>query len=97
MFLTIIHICNQDLLRQSSQSYHAEHGDINSVIEAVKKISKLSAADKEKAARENKSFYMNQFSKKKSFAVISEEVLKLPKVSETMDPQELPETYAHPS
>jgi glycosyltransferase involved in cell wall biosynthesis len=88
------HVC--DLLKECSQTYHAEHGDVEAVVEAVRKIKSLSEEEREKAATENKRFYKEKFSAKKCFSVFSEEVLKLRAENEVKEPGELSETYAQP-
>ncbi len=86
-----------DLLRSCHQSYHAEHGDVQSVVTAIQKIKTLSFEAKAKTSRENRSFYTRQFSKNRCFAVFLEEVLKTPQAKEALEPQELSESFLHPS
>ncbi|MFM8315175.1 MAG: hypothetical protein ACKOA8_12895, partial [Deltaproteobacteria bacterium] len=83
-----------DLLKNCHQVYHAEHGEVKKVVQAVEMIKSLSEKIKETTAVENKRFYSLQVSKQKSFSVISEEVLKLPKEPQVFQPQELGETIA---
>lgn len=88
------HVC--DLLKECSQTYHAEHGDVEGVVSAIKKIKELTAEERERAAKENKRFYKEKFSAKKCFSVFSEEVLKVRPEDEMKEPRELSETYVQP-
>lgn len=83
-----------DLLKNCHQAYHAEHGEVEKVVDAVRKIKSLSRESKEVTAIENKRFYLLQVSKTKSLSVVSEEVLKLPKEPQGFQPQEFGETIA---
>ena len=67
-----------DLLINCKQTHHSEHGDVESVVDAISQIKVLSKETKERVATENKMFYRNQFSAEKCFAVFSEEVLRMP-------------------
>lgn len=78
-----------DLLKDCNQVYHAEHGDVSGVIQAIKSIKTLSAAEKEKASKENKSIYTRTVSARKCFSVFSEEVLKVPTTDSELEPQGL--------
>ena len=67
-----------DLLINCKQTHQSEHGDVESVVDAISQIKVLSKETKERVATENKMFYRNQFSAEKCFAVFSEEVLRMP-------------------
>jgi len=83
-----------DVLKNCEQTYHAEHGDIDKVVAAIKKIQRLTGEEKEKAARENKTFFRNQFSRNRCFAIFCEEVLKVPQSKSVLEGDELAGTYS---
>jgi len=66
-----------DLLTDCNQVFHAEHGDVTGVIQAIKKIGMLSDEEKMRAAKENKSSYAHKVSARRCFSIFSEEVLKV--------------------
>lgn len=82
-----------ELLRHCSQTYHAEHGDVNAVVDAVKKIAGLTTEEMENTAKENKHFYATQFSAKKCFVKFSQDVLKVTEAKDDPRATELSETY----
>jgi len=66
-----------DLLTDCNQVFHAEHGDVTGVIQAIKKIGMLSDEEKMRVAKENKSSYAHKVSARRCFSIFSEEVLKV--------------------
>lgn len=84
----------RDLLGQCQQTYHAEHGQVEKVVEAVQMIKALSPDVKLKAARENRAYYSNQFSKNRCLAVFSEEILNIPQNKEAVSSEGLSNSLA---
>ncbi|NBY19713.1 hypothetical protein EBQ74_05595 [bacterium] len=83
-----------DVLQKCQQTYHAEHGEVEKVVAAIKKIQKLSVSEKEEAARENKTFFRNQFSRNRCFAIFSEEVLKVPQTKGVLGHEDMASSYS---
>jgi colanic acid biosynthesis glycosyl transferase WcaI len=85
-----------DVIKICNQGFHAEHGEVNRVVEAIKKIQKLNPEEAAKASLENKGFYTNQFSSKKCFAAFSQDVLKVSNSQPELSNPELSEQLIPP-
>lgn len=83
-----------DVLQKCQHTYHAEHGEVEKVVAAIKKIQKLSVSEKEETARENKTFFRNQFSRNRCFAIFSEEVLKVPQTKGVLGHEDMASSYS---
>jgi len=83
-----------DLLESCQQTYHAEHGDVEKVIQAIRQIKGLTKENKEKAATLNKAFYLEQFSKSRCFETFSEQVLKIPQTKRFIASEKQADAYS---